>query len=277
MYGLIYLITCLVNGKKYVGVTTRSLKERLREHRNGNQCIDRAIRKYGWENFTVEVLEECNSKQELDERERFWIIELDCKVPNGYNVADGGEGSAGWHQTPEACARIAAANSGENHPMFGKHHTPESKALIRASSKGRRQSEETKVKLSAVQPEKHAVICIETGEIFDSVTAAARHYNINRSNLTLICRQHQRTIDGKHFWYLEDYNNATEIIIPPPKTKPQKRKVICLETGTIFETIRAAAQWLGMVHGAVSRACRIHYAAGGYHFRYLEEYQNSQA
>ncbi|MBQ3337070.1 MAG: hypothetical protein IJG80_06665 [Selenomonadaceae bacterium] len=50
-----------------------------------------------------------------------------------------------------------------------------------------------------------------------------------------------------------------------------------METGTIFETIRAAAKWLGMVHGAVSRACRIHYAAGGYHFRYLEEYQNSQA
>lgn len=275
MYGLIYLITCLVNGKKYVGQTTKTVEKRFKEHvRRKKSLISKAIHEFGVENFTVEVLEECETSEQLNARECYWIAYFDCISPKGYNCTNGGQG--GWHHTPEACARIAAANSGENHPMYGRHHTPESKALIGASSKGRRPSEETKAKLSAAQPEKHAVICIETGEIFDSVAAAARRYNINRSQIIIACQQHQRMVDGKHFWYLKDYNNATEIVIPPPGNTI-KRKVICLETGTIFETIRAAAKWLGMVHGAVSRACRIHYAAGGYHFRYLEEYQNSQA
>ena len=120
------------------------------------------------------------------------------------------------------------------------------------------------------------MICIETKEIFDSVAAAVRRYKVNRANLILACQNHQRIIDGKHFWYLEDFNKATEIVIPPPKTKPQKRKVVCLETGELFETIRQAAKWLGMVHGTVSRACRKHMRAGGYHFRYLEEYKESE-
>ena len=169
---------------------------------------------------------------------------------------------------------MSAVKTGENHPMFGKHHTAESKAKISAAGKGQKQSEEFKARVSAAQKHKQAVICIESGDIFDSVEVAALHYEVNRSNIIIACQKHQRTVHGLHFWYLKDFNSATEIIIPPPKTKPQKRKVVCLETGEVFPTIRKAAEWLNMVHGAVSRACRKHYAAGGYHFRYLDEVQS---
>ena len=58
--GVIYLITNLLNGKKYVGQTIQRLNIRMNHHRRGGDLyIDRAIRKYGRENFKVEVLEEC--------------------------------------------------------------------------------------------------------------------------------------------------------------------------------------------------------------------------
>ena len=64
------------------------------------------MRKYGIENFTIEVLEECYSREQLNEREIFWIAKLNCKHPNGYNLTDGGEGSKGF--TEETLARMRA-------------------------------------------------------------------------------------------------------------------------------------------------------------------------
>lgn len=273
VYDFVYLLIDGTNDKEYIGQTTRSVEERFREHMKSSYYIGNAIRAHGKDMFVTAILKVCYSKEELDKWERHMIRSRETMAPNGYNLTDGGEG--GWHHNPESCERISVANSGENHPFFGKHHTDKAKAKIAASNKGRRQSEKTKAILSDIQTTKHAVICIETKEIFDSVAAAARNYKANRSNIVLACKNHQRSVKGVHLWFLEDFNNATEIIIPPPKTKPQKQAVICLETGEIFGTIRQAAKWLGMVHGAVSRACRIHYAAGGYHFRYLDEFQNS--
>jgi len=42
------------------------------------------------ENFSIEVLATCETQEELDEQERFYIAKLDCKVPNGYNTMNGG-------------------------------------------------------------------------------------------------------------------------------------------------------------------------------------------
>lgn len=227
MYGVIYLITNKLDGMKYVGQTTRTIEERFEEHKRHKKFfIGNAINKDGAKNFTIEVIEECETQEQLSEREKYWIAYFDCIAPKGYNLTDGGEFN--WNHLPEVRAKISAANSGENHPMFGKHHTDEAKARISVSGKGKRRSEEFKARVSASQPEKHAVICIETSEIFDSVAAAVRSYNLIRANLLKACRNHQCTAGGKHFWFLEDFNAANEIVIPPPKTKPQKRAVICL-------------------------------------------------
>ena len=51
------------------------------------------MRDCGLENFTIEVIERCETQAQLNERERFWIRVLNCKVPNGYNQNDGGAGS----------------------------------------------------------------------------------------------------------------------------------------------------------------------------------------
>jgi len=52
-YGMVYLITNEVNGKHYVGQTTRTVEQRFKEHMESPYPIGKAIRKYGAENFTI--------------------------------------------------------------------------------------------------------------------------------------------------------------------------------------------------------------------------------
>ena len=92
----IYKITNLINGKLYIGKTSNSIKERWREHRNSintanswDRSIYQAIRKYGKENFSWEIIEEC-SKEELDNKEIYWISYYNS-YKNGYNQTTGGE------------------------------------------------------------------------------------------------------------------------------------------------------------------------------------------
>ena len=106
---VIYLLTDTTNGMRYVGQTTQTLRKRIKEHRRKHGTyIDRAIKAHGWENFTVGVLEQCSTLDELNDRERYWIATLNTKSPNGYNLTDGGEGFGGFKRT------------GEKHPKYGK-------------------------------------------------------------------------------------------------------------------------------------------------------------
>ena len=90
---LIYKITNLINGKMYVGKTKRTLAVRFDEHaRKGKFLIGKAICKYGKENFRPEIIATCETVEEANGLEKYWIKTLNCKVPNGYNLTDGGDG-----------------------------------------------------------------------------------------------------------------------------------------------------------------------------------------
>lgn len=81
MYGVVYLITNLVNGKYYVGQTIQSLKQRFRVHANHpSTYIAKAIRKYGRDNFLIETLCQAHNADELDRMESLWIIALASHV-----------------------------------------------------------------------------------------------------------------------------------------------------------------------------------------------------
>lgn len=138
--GIIYLIINLINGKMYVGQTRQKLELRIGEHkRKGNKNslgIDGAIKKYGWENFKVEILEECPIEM-LNEREIFWIAELKTKVPNGYNLTDGGGGGYGHSPSAETRAKISAANKGRPAPNKGKPCSEDTRRKISEANKGK--------------------------------------------------------------------------------------------------------------------------------------------
>ena len=156
--GVIYLITNTLNGKNYVGKTKQKLEKRITQHkydsRKGRLGLGAAIRKYGWENFSVEVLETCPVEM-LNEREKFFIAKLNTQVPNGYNLTDGGD--TALNISEETRARMSAAKKGKPSNRKGLPLTEEHKAKIAASkkgtpahNKGKHLSEAQKALLSAI-------------------------------------------------------------------------------------------------------------------------------
>lgn len=93
MKGIIYKITNKVNGKSYIGQTRYTLEFRWRQHlhKKDNVYFHNAIKKYGAENFSLEVLEECDLDK-LNSREIFYIAKYNT-FENGYNLTIGGDGN----------------------------------------------------------------------------------------------------------------------------------------------------------------------------------------
>lgn len=95
----IYKITNQVNGKNYIGQAV-DIERRWHDHRSKyknpkneqhNSLLYKAIKKYGIENFTFEIIEEC-LKNELDEKEKYWIKYYDSfNSDKGYNLTEGGQ------------------------------------------------------------------------------------------------------------------------------------------------------------------------------------------
>ena len=105
---------------------------------------------------------------------------------------------------------------GEKNGMFGKNHSEEAKRKMSESRKGKKHSEEHNRKIGEANSKK--VICVTTGETFDSQTEAAIHYNVARSNISKCCNEKIKSAgklqDGTPLeWkYLEDYNNESKAV-----------------------------------------------------------------
>lgn len=90
MIGYIYLITCTVNNKKYIGRKTSDTFLGSRYLGSGLH-IKNAVQKYGRDAFEVELLEWCETAEDLIDREAFWIKHFDAvKSDNFYNHSPGG-------------------------------------------------------------------------------------------------------------------------------------------------------------------------------------------
>lgn len=85
----IYKITNQINGKSYIGQSVH-IERRWQEHKlpSSNSRISLAIKKYGIENFTFEVLEEIKDCSILTQRESYYIKLYNSIVPNGYNIVE---------------------------------------------------------------------------------------------------------------------------------------------------------------------------------------------
>lgn len=83
----IYKIENLINGKIYIGQSTH-IETRWQEHcrASAQSLIAKAIRKYGKENFSFQIVEETSNITELDALEVKYIRQYNSLIPNGYNI-----------------------------------------------------------------------------------------------------------------------------------------------------------------------------------------------
>ncbi len=140
IFGYIYKITNRINGKVYIGQTIYPIEQRFTEHINkalngkkSHLCY--AIRKYSVINFSLELLETCNSLDEMNGYEIKYIAKYDS-FRNGYNMTLGGAGRSGYDYkvSKKTRKKISEANKRrfkdpKNHPMYGKHTIPWNKGL----------------------------------------------------------------------------------------------------------------------------------------------------
>lgn len=108
----IYKITNKINNKIYIGqsvdIKRRWSDEKSRSNNNSLCLVSAlysALHKYGVDNFTFEIIEECNETQ-LNEREAFWINKFNSIKPNGYNILKTAEQRIAIQNRCPRCGKI---------------------------------------------------------------------------------------------------------------------------------------------------------------------------
>jgi len=144
---IVYKTTNLINGKIYIGQDSKNNEN----YYGSGILILRAIEKFGIENFSKEILEECNSKSELDESERRWIKYYNSQDKNiGYNIVPGGTGGPtrlGQKNSKEQNEKISASNMNKKMSEEAKSKISRSKKGKPAHNRGSTSSEETREKI----------------------------------------------------------------------------------------------------------------------------------
>lgn len=146
---IIYKVTNLINGKCYVGQTIRTLEERIAEHKRKKRLLlSKAFEKYGFENFSFEILDTAKTLNELNEKEIHWINQLNTIKPNGYNLCKGGNNTFGYHHREDSKKSMSIKKSnmyvGNGNPFYGKKHTEKAKEKMRIAKTGRKLTDEWK-------------------------------------------------------------------------------------------------------------------------------------
>ena len=216
-----------INGKIYIGITSRNPEERW----GNNGCNYKssphfyaAIQKYGWDNFEHNILFINLTKEQACLKEQELIREFNSMNREfGYNSTSGGEFFVMNEETKQKISQSMMGNQNN----LGHICSEEKKKKISESQKGRQLteehreklsqaakqrhvpcSEEKKQKLSQNYPNKRKVYCEELNIIFNSVQECARYINAPATNISKVCSGKGKTVKGFHLKYYNDTINA---------------------------------------------------------------------
>ena len=144
VFHTVYETTNLINGKYYIG--KHSTSDPNDDYLGSGTTLNRAVKKYGIENFSKTILAIFNTEQEaLDYEEILVTIEF-IKSNNNYNLVVGGGcfGSGDNHplfgktHSNETKKKMSDSLKGENNPLFGKTHSNETKKKMSEANKGKK-------------------------------------------------------------------------------------------------------------------------------------------
>ena len=212
---VIYEAINQINGKRYIGQTTRSLENRKRQHLNASKYARsvswhfyRAINKYGWDCFEWKIIDTAKTQEDLDAKESFWIEFFDTTDPEkGYNLKGGGYNP---FLTDSVKRKIGEAQLGELNHSYGK--------LGEESESSRK------------------FIDLTTGCAYIGVSEFCRkHPEFTVSKVCAVCRGTRQTTKGHIFRYLDEND---KIIDNGVKLKSQK--VLKNNVGEIFPRVSYA-------------------------------------
>lgn len=219
------------SGKVYIGITGAKPEARWREGRgySRNGHFFSAIEKYGWDNFSHEILATNLTKDEACAMEQTLVASHRSNEPAyGYNRTSGGDYTTlspearrkmseartgerhfryGQSLSSEHRRKLSEAHSGANNPNWGKPMGEEQRQKISAANRGRRRDDETRRRMSEAKRAKAApVLCVETGIVYACVTEASEAAGTYKSSISNCCkgRPHYNTAAGFHWRWAEN-------------------------------------------------------------------------
>jgi len=245
----VYSIKCKIEPfHEYIGQTVQDdFQVRLNGHmadvNNGRKRhLYNAIRLYGWDQFTIEILysfpKEGNWKERLDELEIQEISRRGTLAPHGYNNETGGNRNKVLHEDTKEL--MSSVRSGERHFMFGKHHTEEARELLKDAN------------AKAVQQwSKDGKELLKT---FESVEEAARKSGADGSHITKVCKEERKTAGGFHWKFVNPGDVQTNQ--PLKFTKIQQWSFDGKTLIAEYDTIRKASEASKAEVRVISRCCK---------------------
>lgn len=204
---VVYKHTNKINGKIYIGITCQKPEHRWGQDGSGyKECPHfwKAIQKYGWQNFSHEIIAHGLSHQEACEMEIQQIAQYgsnNCR--NGYNIHKGGDGF-----DSEFSRRLWQDESFRNYAssrMREAWQDPEKRERRSAQTKARWANPEfrsqitSKIKKTCAQP----VVCVETGVIYETMKDASLATGANKPNICRAIRTGYKCA-GYHWKYKDD-------------------------------------------------------------------------
>ena len=222
---VVYCHTNKINGKKYIGITSKKPEYRWAngEGYYHNSHFYSAIKKYGWHNFTHEILYYDLKKEDAFEIEKMLIAEYETTDENkGYNIGTGGEhGAEGSKRTaeqnlrkskqmkavmndPAIASKISNARKGIK---FSDEHIENLRKSHLGKSPGNKGIPMTEKQKSVLRDKKKnkmkKVYCFETDTVYESVAEASRMTGVRAGNITGVCKGTRNQTGGYHFRYAE--------------------------------------------------------------------------
>lgn len=279
----VYIITNLINRKKYIGKRSCGCPIDQDTYMGSGVALKNAQKKYGIENFTKHILMICETEEQaFQEEEKAINLVKAWKNPQYYNMKGGGKGG-----------------------MNGIRHSIDTKEKLRIINTGKKLSYEVRKKISASvgkgenSPVSKKVVLLNTKEFFITISEAEQRFNISGNTISKCCKGKLKSagkLNGKPLvWrYYEDYkkmtindiNTALNIAVSMGKgSKNNNSKgVVLLNTLEIFNYMTLAHEKYGVDISHIVKCCKGKAKSAGKHpetgeklvWQYLEDYEKNK-
>ena len=271
-YGIIYKYTNKINGKVYIGQTTNE-KSRISNHKKARVDKDckrfhYAVKKYGYDSFTYEVLFNisCSNRQDLintlNIKESVAIKFFKSSDPNfGYNLTLGGSGRSGYHLSEETKQHLSKLNKGKKLPprrkdwcenlsrsQKGKKRPPQSKESIEkriAKIRGLKRTPDQIARMRAGRKTPYTTnpFWLHTSEIRKKVSIARKGMKFSD--------EHRKNLSKSHIGHI------------PTTTKEVNMYSLDGKYIKSFSSLANAASEIGSSYSLISACCNYKINSGG--------------
>lgn len=249
-YGFIYITTNNINNKKYIG--QKKYVNGWEKYLGSGIVIKSAIKKYGRENFSREIIEECNSIEELNKREIYWINFYDAVCRSDfYNIAYGGDGGN----------------------TIAGYTYEQKKGLSQKLSKLRR----GKINIGENNGNSRKIILLNTMEIFNTINIASLKYGISKDAIQQCCSQSfsktktagilEGTSERMVWAYYEEGKDYayTKFVRNTDVFRLKRKAVYCITTNEIFSMAKEAGDKYNINPTSICSCCNGKLLSAGKH------------